>query len=80
MDWLADWAWFLPPYPPELNRIEILRKKVEYEGLPWAAYSCFDILRTALQDILANQGRKYQINHGWVLTIKRHNYSRIETG
>ncbi len=65
-EWLADWVWiwFLPPYSPELNRIEILWKKIKYEWLPWAAYHCFDSLRTALQEIFENLGGKYRINYG----------------
>jgi transposase len=65
-DWLADWVWiwFLPAYSPELNRIEILWKKIKDEWLPWAAYHCFESLRTALQDIFENLGEKYRINYG----------------
>lgn len=64
--WLAHWVWiwFLPPYSPELNVIEILWKKIKYEWLPWAAHQCFDTLRTALQDIFENLGGKYRINYG----------------
>ncbi len=64
--WLANWVWvwFMPPYSPELNLIEILWKRIKYEWLPWAAYSCFDSLRNALQDIFENLGEKYRINYG----------------
>jgi len=64
--WLAHSVWigFLPPDSPELNSIEILWKKIKYEWLPWAAYHCFDTLRTALQDIFENLGGKYRVNYG----------------
>jgi len=65
-EWLLGrvWVWFLPPYSPELNLIEILWKKIKYEWLPWAAYANFQSLRTALQDIFENYGvgSKYQVN------------------
>lgn len=65
-DWLLDRlrVWFLPPYSPELNAIEILWKKIKYEWLPWMAYHSFDALRAALQDIFENLGGKYQVNFG----------------
>jgi len=55
-------VWFLPPYSPELNRIEVLWKKIKYEWLPWEAYASFEALRNARQDIFQNLGGKYQIN------------------
>jgi transposase len=63
-DWLLGrvWVWFLPPYSPELNRIEVLWKKIKYEWLPWEAYANFEALRKALQDIFLNLGGKYQVN------------------
>ena len=43
---------FLPPYSPELNRIEGLWRKIKYESLPIQAYQTFESLcrevRTAL--------------------------------
>jgi len=61
-DWLLGRVWFLPPYSPELNRIEVLWKKIKYEWLPWEAYANFEALRNALQDIFQNLGGKYQVN------------------
>jgi len=64
----ADWlraqvrVWFLPPYSPELNRIEVLWKKIKYEWLPWEASANFEALRNALQEIFLNLGGKYQVN------------------
>ncbi|MGZ5016519.1 MAG: transposase, partial [Methylobacter sp.] len=62
--WLLGhvWAWFLPPYSPELNLIEILWKKIKYEWLPWEAYANFQALRLALQEIFQNYGTKYRVN------------------
>ena len=64
--WLLGrvWVWFLPPYSPKLNLIEILWKKIKYEWLSWAAYTNFQTLRNALQDIFQNYGpgSKYQVN------------------
>lgn len=62
--WLLSgvWVWFLPPYSPELNLIEILWKKIKYEWLPWEAYSCFQALRSALLEVLHNYGEKYRVN------------------
>lgn len=58
-DWLLGrvWVWFLPLYSPELNRIEVLWKKIKYEGLPWEAYASFEAF-----DIFQNLGGKYQVN------------------
>ena len=60
-EWLGHrlWAWFLPAYSPELNSIEILWKKIKYEWLPWAAYQCFETMRSALAGIFENLGGKY---------------------
>lgn len=64
--WLLGhvWVWFLPTYSPELNLIEILWKKIKYEWLPWAAYTNFQSLQNALQEIFRNYGAesKYQVN------------------
>lgn len=62
--WLLGrvWVWFLPPYSPELNLIEILWKKIKYEWLPWDAYASFQSLRHAIQNLLQGYGKKYQVN------------------
>jgi len=63
-EWLGFrvWTWFLPTYSPELNPIEILWKKIKYEWLPWAAYHCFETMRSALGEIFENLGGKYRVN------------------
>lgn len=50
--------YFLPPYSPELNRIERLWHKMKYE---WMAYKARDAqtLEVDVQDILAGFGQKY---------------------
>jgi transposase len=53
--------YFLPPYSPELNLIEILWRFIKYQWLPFSAYLNFGKLKDALNDILANVGTKYQI-------------------
>lgn len=52
--------YFLPPYSPELNRIEILWRKVKYE---WMAFKTRDskTLETDLDGIFAKFGEHYQL-------------------
>lgn len=52
----------IPPYSPELNKIEILWRKIKYEWLDFSAYESFSTLKKSLDDILANVGRTYLIN------------------
>lgn len=55
---------YLPPYSPELNRIEILWRKIKYEWLPLSAYESFSALRSALKAVLQGVGTKYRITFG----------------
>jgi transposase len=55
---------FLPPYCPELNRIESRWRKIKYDWLPFNAYIRFAALKAALLDIFSNIGSKYQITFG----------------
>ena len=43
-EWEAKnlYFWFLPPYSPELNLIEILWKKIKYTWMPIDAYSSWE--------------------------------------
>ena len=50
---------FLPPYSPELNLIEILWRKIKYQWLPFDAYLCFQNLKERLLYILNNFGKLY---------------------
>jgi transposase len=55
------WVYFLPPYSPELNLIEILWRRIKYQWLPFEAYLCFQNLKERLLYILNNIGNKYDI-------------------
>ena len=52
---------FLPPYSPELNLIEILWRSIKYNWIPLDAYLCFQNLKDRLSYILNNFGAKYDI-------------------
>lgn len=52
---------FLPPYSPELNLIEILWRRVKYQWIPFDAYLCFQNLKDRLSYVLNNFGTKYDI-------------------
>jgi transposase len=54
----------IPPYSPELNKIEILWRKIKYEWIDFSAYESFTSLKDALNNILANIGidPEYHIN------------------
>jgi hypothetical protein len=53
--------YFLPPYSPELNLIEILWRKIKYQWIPFNAYICFQNLKERLSYVLNNFGKKYDI-------------------
>lgn len=53
---------FLPPYSPELNRIEILWRRVKYHWLPLTGLASYDLLKQAVLDVLAGVGSIYRIN------------------
>lgn len=53
--------YYLPPYCPELNLIEILWQRIKYFWLPFSAYLSFAHLSSCLEEILVNFGSKYQI-------------------
>jgi len=52
----------ISPYSPELNIIEIVWRKIKYEWLPFSAYESIEALRESLFEVLANIGKKYQID------------------
>jgi len=52
---------FLPPYSPELNLIEILWRRIKYNWIPLDAYRCFQNLKDRLSFVLNNFGTKYDI-------------------
>ena len=53
--------YFLPPYSPELNLIEILWKRIKYQWLDFDAYRSFQNLKEKLNFVLNNFGEKYDI-------------------
>ena len=55
------YIFFLPPYSPELNLIEILWKRIKYQWIPFDAYICFQNLKERLSYVLNNFGKKYDI-------------------
>jgi transposase len=53
--------YFLPPYSPELNLIEILWRRIKYYWLPFNSYLCFQNLKERLSFVLQNFGNNYDI-------------------
>ena len=53
----------IPAYSPELNKIEILWRKIKYEWLEFSDYNSFSGFKDALNNILANIGKDYYINY-----------------
>jgi len=53
--------YFLPPYSPELNLIEILWRRIKYQWLPFGAYLGFENLKENVSEVLNNFGGKYDI-------------------
>jgi transposase len=52
---------YLPPYSPELHRIEILWRRIKYTWLPFSASECLNALSEALETILSRVGSEYHI-------------------
>lgn len=67
MDKIQQWKekdvfiYFLPPYSPELNLIEIVWKRIKYQWLDFNAYRSFQSLKENLNFVLNNFGKKYDI-------------------
>ena len=53
---------FLPPYCPHLNRIEVLWRQMKYRWLEPAAYADFASLCQAVTAILNQVGSKYLLS------------------
>ena len=53
--------YFLPPYSPELNLIEILWRRIKYQWLDFDAYKSFENLKEKLNFVLTNFGTKHDI-------------------
>ncbi len=54
--------YFLPPYSPELNKIEILWRKMKYEWISFDAFASLKSLREHLGQLIDKIGEKYTIN------------------
>ena len=52
---------FLPPYSPVLNLIEILWKRIKYQWIPFDSYLSFHNLKERLLFVLDNVGKQYDI-------------------
>ena len=63
-DWQKQdlYIYFLPPYSPELNKIEILWRFIKYKWLPFDAFLNFQNLKELLNTVLQNIGTKCSIN------------------
>ena len=65
---LAEWEakdvviYYLPPYSPELNLIEIVWRFLKYSWLPLSAYQSYKQLKHGLNEVLENIGEKYMIS------------------
>lgn len=56
------YIFFLPAYSPELNKIEMLWKKIKYQWLELDAYLSWFNLQRYLNHVLENIGKKYILN------------------
>lgn len=56
------YIYFLPPYSPELNKVEILWRFIKYKWLPYDAFLNFKNLKERLNKVLQEFGTKYVIN------------------
>lgn len=63
-EWHAQnvFLYFLPPYSPELNSIEMLWKKMKYSWLSFDSYESMKKLKDSVEQILIEYGTKYKIN------------------
>lgn len=65
---LGEWEsknfklFWLPPYSPKQNLIEILWKFIKYEWIEVEAYESWASLLKYLKKVLDNLGQKYAIN------------------
>lgn len=55
---------FLPPYSPELNLIEIFWRFVKYEWIDFEAYASWTTFVDHIEKVVAGFGEKYIINFG----------------
>ena len=53
---------YLPPYSPELNKIEILWRFIKYKWIDLSAYQSYESLVKEVERILVNVGTEYRID------------------
>ncbi len=53
--------WYLPPYCPELNLIEIVWKKAKYHWREFATW-CKNELREKVTNLMGNYGSKFRVD------------------
>jgi DDE superfamily endonuclease len=58
------YLFYLPAYSPELNKIEIIWRKIKYQWLAFDAYLDFKNLNLKLEEVLKNIGVIYTVNFG----------------
>ena len=51
--------YYLPPYSPELNRIEEVWRQIKYQDLPRRSYRTLDELRAAVTDALQQRATRF---------------------
>ena len=56
-----DWLSNIIPHSPALNLIEILWRFIKYHWLPFSAYTSFQCLIEAIEEILTRVGTDYTI-------------------
>lgn len=54
--------YFLPPYSPELNLIEILWRRIKYSWIPLSAYESFENLKEKLWSVLSSFGKQFRLS------------------
>ncbi len=57
--------YFLPPYSPELNLIEIVWRQIKQHWISLAAYPAPKHLWDELSAVLSRIGTKYKLNYSW---------------
>lgn len=64
VQWVAQglFTYALPPYSPELNRIETLWREIKHHWLPFEAYQSVSALWNHLGQVLAGVGDKFTID------------------
>jgi transposase len=60
---------YLPPYSPQLNRIERLWRSVQYEDMPVRAYATVEDLKTAVDAAMTRRAASLQRSSPHLLKI-----------